>query len=61
MNLETKETRWSPIKALGKVRNQIADMGVPDLKVDLNEREHLDFSDLMNSSNRELEEVLIVY
>ena len=61
MNLETRDTRWSPIKALGKVQNQIADMGVPDLKVDLEEREHLDFSDLMNSSNRELEEFLIVY
>ena len=36
-------------------------MGVPKLNVDLEEREHLDFSDLMNSSNRELEEFLIVY
>ena len=61
MNLETRDTRWSPIKALGKVKNQVADMGVPDLKIDLEEREHLDFSDLMNSSNRELEEFLIVY
>ena len=30
MNLETRETRWSPIKALGNVQNQIAEMGVPD-------------------------------
>ena len=64
MNLDTstgRDSRWSPIKALGNVNTQIADMGVPSLRVDLNEREHLDFSDLMNASNRELEEFLIVY
>ena len=61
MIMETRATRWSPIKALGKVQNEIADMGVPSLKVDLNEREHLEFSDLMNTSNRDLEEFLIVY
>ena len=64
MNLDTstgRDRRWSPIKALGNVNTQIADMGVPSLRVDLNEREHLDFSDLMNASNRELEEFLIVY
>tara|TARA_Y100000310_G_scaffold335198_1_gene416655 strand:- start:1156 stop:1662 length:507 start_codon:yes stop_codon:yes gene_type:complete len=61
MNIETRLTRWSPIKALGKVQNEIADMGVPSLKVDLDEREHLEFSDLMNTSNRDLEEFLIVY
>ena len=61
MNLEIRETKWSPIKALGKVQEQVLDMGVPSLQVDLDEREHLDFSDLMNASNRELEEFLIVY
>ena len=64
MNLEAstgKDSRWSPIKALGKVQIQVADMGVPSLQVDLDEREHLEFSDLMNSTNRELEEFLIVY
>ena len=62
MNLDTtRETKWSPIKALGRAQREVEDMGVPKLKVDLEEREHLDFSDLMNSSNRELEEFLIVY
>ena len=62
MNLDTtRETKWSPIKALGRAQREIEDMGVPKLNVDLEEREHLDFSDLMNSSNRELEEFLIVY
>ena len=62
MNLDTtRETKWSPIKALGRAQREIEDMGVPKLNVDLEEREHLDFSDLMNSSNKELEEFLIVY
>ena len=62
MNLDTtRETKWSPIKALGRAQRDIEDMGVPKLNVDLEEREHLDFSDLMNSSNKELEEFLIVY
>ena len=59
--MEKRETKWSPIKALGRAQREIEDMGVPKLNVDLEEREHLDFSDLMNSSNRELEEFLIVY
>ena len=62
MNLDTtRETKWSPIKALGKAQREMDNMGVPLLKIDLEEREHLDFSDLMNSSNQELEEFLIVY
>ena len=62
MNLDTtRETKWSPIKALGRAQREVEDMGVPKLNVDLEEREHLDFSDLMNSSNKELEEFLIVY
>ena len=61
MNLDTtRETKWSPIKALGRAQREIEDMGVPKLNVDLEEREHLDFSDLMNSSNKELEEFLII-
>ena len=62
MNLDTtRETKWSPIKALGRAQREVEDMGVPKLNVDLEERERLDFSDLMNSSNKELEEFLIVY
>ena len=64
MNLETstgRDSRWSPIKALGQAQKEVKEMGVPSLQIDLDEREGLEFSDLMNSSNRELEEFLIVY
>jgi hypothetical protein len=61
MNIETRETRWSPIKALAQAQRTVDDMGVPKLRLDLEEREHLEFSDLMNASNKLLSEFLVVY
>ena len=61
MNIETRETRWSPMKALAQAQRTVEDMGVPTLRLDLAEREHLEFSDLMNASNKALSEFLVVY
>jgi len=61
MNIETRETHWSPMKALAQAQRTVEDMGVPKLRLDLEEREHLEFSDLMNASNKALSEFLVVY
>jgi hypothetical protein len=61
MNIEIRETHWSPMKALAQAQRTVEDMGVPKLRLDLEEREHLEFSDLMNASNKALSEFLVVY
>jgi len=61
MNIEIRETHWSPMKALAEAQRTVEDMGVPKLRLDLEEREHLEFSDLMNASNKALSEFLVVY
>ena len=61
MNITRREDRWSPIKAISEARVELDDMHVPELDIDLTERKHLEFSDLMNASNKQLEEFLIAY
>ena len=59
--MQRRETNWTPIKALGTASRHVESLMIPELNVNLDEREHLEFSDLMNSSNKELSEFLVVY
>ena len=61
MQLRTKETNWTPFKALAKSDEYIESLMVPDMKVSVGEREQLEFSDLMNADNKKLEEFLTMY
>ena len=42
------------MKALGSASRYVDSLMVPTLGVNLEDREHLEFSDLMNSTNKEL-------
>ena len=59
--MQKRPTDWSPIKALGTASQYVDSLMVPGLSVNLEDREHLEFSDLMNASNRDLSEFLVAY
>ena len=59
--MQRRDSSWSPMKALGSASRYVDSLMVPTLGVNLEDREHLEFSDLMNSTNKELEEFLVVY
>lgn len=59
--MQARETKWTPMKALGKAQQEIDSYGLPRFSVDLSEREDLYFSDLTNYENKELEGFLTMY
>ena len=59
--IEEKDTKWTPIKALGKAQRHIEDLMVPALGKDVIKEYGLEFSNLMNEDNRKLEEFLTAY
>ena len=60
--MELKEAaKWSPLMALQKADQYIEDIHIPSMKINLEEREELDFSNLMNADSKQLEVFLSVY
>ena len=59
--IEEKDTKWTPIKALGKAQRHIDGLMVPALGKDVIKEYGLEFSNLMNEDNRKLEEFLTAY
>ena len=59
--MQERTTNWPPMKALGTASKYIDSLMVPALDVNLDDREHLEFSDLMNATNKDLSEFLVVY
>ena len=59
--IEEKDTKWTPIKALGKAQRHIEELMVPALGKDVIKEYGLEFSNLMNEDNRKLEEFLTAY
>ena len=55
------EKRWTPSSAVKKADEYVGDVNVPLMKIDLGEREELDFSSLMNEDTKKLELFLSVY
>ena len=61
MKLETRETKWSPLKALAAVDASIAELGIPNFNFDLESAPILEFSNLMNADNNQIEKFLVLY
>ena len=55
------EKRWTPQSAVNKANEYVKEVNVPSMKIDLGEREELDFSSLMNADTKKLELFLTVY
>jgi len=59
--MQERETKWTPMKALGRAQKELDALGLPVFKVDLAEREELNFSKLMGYDNKNLEDFLTMY
>ena len=59
----TTQTSWSPTTAISKAHKEIADLGIPVFvtPTEAPAWEHLEFADLMNADNRQLEAFLVMY
>jgi hypothetical protein len=55
------EKRWTPQSAVRKANQYVEEVNVPAMRIDLGEREELDFSTLMNADTKKLELFLTVY
>ena len=58
--MQERDTKWTPMKALGKAQKEIDALGLPNFKK-LEAREDLHFPNISNSDNKELEEFLTMY
>ena len=61
MKLETRETKWSPMKALSQVDEFVNELGIPKFNFDLESAPILEFSNLMNADNQQIEKFLVLY
>ncbi len=61
MKIDSTLTKWTPMKALGKAERVIDELGVPNIKMSMEESEELEFSNLMNAENSKLENFLMFY
>ena len=59
--MQERETKWTPMKALGRAQREGEALGLPNFKVELEERSDLDFSKLTNYDNKQLEDFLTMY
>ena len=59
--MDSRDTKWTPMKALGNVARRVDGLGIPVFNPDLPEYKDLNFSDLANSSDKDLERFLTMY
>ena len=59
--MQEQDTKWTPMKSLGKANRELLGWGIPDFAPDLSENPNLEFSNLMNTDNRQLEEFLTMF
>tara|TARA_R100000656_G_scaffold119922_1_gene93984 strand:+ start:369 stop:866 length:498 start_codon:yes stop_codon:yes gene_type:complete len=59
--MQERETKWTPMKALGRVNRRVEELGIPIFDPKLPETEKLNFSDLANATDKELEKFLTIY
>ena len=60
MIMENRETKWTPMKALGRSAQYLQTLNVPEFTTNL-EDSGLDYGNLLNCDNKQLEEFLLVY
>ena len=61
MKIEKKDTKWSPFKALEQSDQFIKDLAIPPLGKEVTKEYGLDFTNLMNVDNKQLEEFLTMF
>ena len=61
LKMEKRDSKWSPLSALGKADQYIKDLMVPSIGKELAQDQNLNFPNLMNADNKELEQFLTMY
>lgn len=59
--MQERETKWTPMKALGRVNRKVESLGIPIFDPKLPDTEELVFSELANATDKELEKYLTIY
>lgn len=61
LRMEKKDTKWSPFKALDRADQFIEELSIPPLGKEVTKEYGLDFTNLMNVDNKQLEEFLTMF
>ena len=61
LKMEKRDTKWSPFKALAEADQFIEELSVPALGKEVTKEYGLDFTNLMNVDNKQLEEFLTMF
>ena len=61
ISLENNNPKWTPFKALSDAEDFVQNLNIPPFSKDVTKEYGLDFTNLMNSDNRKLEEFLTMY
>ena len=61
LKMEKRETKWSPFKALAEADHFVEELSVPPLGKEVTKEYGLDFTNLMNVDNKQLEESLTMF
>ena len=59
--MQERETKWTPMKALGRVNRKVESLGIPIFDPKLPDTEELVFSELANATDKELDKYLTIY
>ena len=59
--MEERQTKWTPMKAMGRAQKELDALGLPIFTVDLSEQADSIFSKLMGYDNNKLEDFLTMY
>ena len=57
--MQAKETKLTPMKALGRAQRQIDDLTVPPLTKEITKDYQINFTNLMNEDNRKLKQKIM--
>ena len=61
LRMEKRDTKWSPFKALEKADQFVKDLSIAPLGTEVTKEYGLDFTNLMNVDNKQLEEFLTMF
>ena len=61
ISLENNNPKWTPFKALSDAEDFVQNLNIPPFSKEVTKEYGLDFTNLMNSDNRKLEEFLTMY
>ena len=61
ISLDNQNINWSPFRALSEADAFVKDLNIPPLSKDVTKEYDLDFTNLMNSDNKKLEEFLTMF